>query len=146
MRDRIFFPQDVLDVWTAEERIDIQGNTLVIKEYQRTFNLTPAVHFVLDVGDGKDLYNLVGRVKDKEQLAAMNAEHYMDSVILGDSAYQVRQGYLGLDLASVEVQGQETPSLTSSSIRSAVSKTADAKSDAEPDEKDLLARFLLEKL
>jgi hypothetical protein len=37
----------------------------------------------------------MGRVKDEDALAAMGADQYMNSVIVGDVAYDVRCGFIG---------------------------------------------------
>jgi hypothetical protein len=43
---------------------------------------------------GEDRAGLLAKVKTTDALKQMGAEHYMDSVILGESAYQVQQGFL----------------------------------------------------
>ena len=62
--------------------------------------------------DSKQLENLtrqlnygMGKVKTKVQLDELEAEHYMDSVICGDVAYQVVEGFLG-DLMAARPIGQ----------------------------------------
>jgi hypothetical protein len=60
-----------------------------------TFRLGPAVHFVSLVGSETDVQQLLGRVKSEAQLEELRAEHYPGSVIVGDVAYQVVEGFLG---------------------------------------------------
>src|SRR2546428_13671959 len=43
---------------------------------------------------GEDNAGLLAKVKTTDALKQMGAEHYMESVILGDNAYQVQQGFL----------------------------------------------------
>jgi len=133
MQDRIFFPQEVLDEWSSLDFIEVRENVLMHKKYDRKFSLRQAVYFMADVGDGSDPYNLVGRVKDEEQIKALGAEVYMGSAILGETAYQVVSGFVGTDL--------DIPAVVAS-----VKKTDKASSDQGADEKDLLAKFLLENL
>lgn len=91
---RIFLPQDVLDVWMTEGHVSVDGEVLTLAGGQR-FQLKTAVHFVEEVAGGGDDAQLIGKVKDLEQLASIDGEHCADSVILGESAYQVIEGFLG---------------------------------------------------
>src|SRR5438046_9029258 len=43
---------------------------------------------------GDDNAGLLAKVKTTDALKQMGAEHYMESVILGETAYQVQQGFL----------------------------------------------------
>ena len=65
-------------------------------------------------------------MKTLEQLTAMGAEHMQDSVIMGDLAYEVVEGYI------TEVQAP-------------AAGKGDGKKKASP-EADLLAAFILDKL
>jgi hypothetical protein len=47
------------------------------------------------VAGGGDPNGLLGTVKDMETLAQMGADHMMSSVIYGDTAYEVVNGFLG---------------------------------------------------
>lgn len=60
-----------------------------------TYRLAPAVHFVSLVGSDDDVQKLLGRVKTEAQLEELRAEHYPGSVIVGEVAYQVVEGFLG---------------------------------------------------
>jgi hypothetical protein len=93
--NRIFVPQHVLDRWLAEGRVDVQGDELITQPERRRFSLTTAVRFTAEVTGSEDTHQLVGRVKDVAQLAELGAEHYATSVILGDNAYEVVEGFTG---------------------------------------------------
>lgn len=74
----------------------------------RSFRLHSAVHFVKVSGGDADAHDLVGKVRAVAALQKDGGEHYMDSVILGDTAYDVQQGFLGEPLsggAPVEAGG-----------------------------------------
>ncbi|MBS2022332.1 MAG: hypothetical protein JST92_07970, partial [Deltaproteobacteria bacterium] len=92
----------------------------------------------------------------------MGAEHYMESVILGDSAYQVQQGFLADANAlrrAAAVSQPPTPSKTklapvaaapapaapAAQAQAAAAPAAKAE-EKPPEEKELLAQFLLENL
>ena len=92
--DRPFISQETLDIWLAEGRIAVDGDVLTLP-HGRRFHLKTAVHFTADVTETGDPHELLGKVKDVEVLAEMGGEHVSDSVILGDTAYQVVEGFLG---------------------------------------------------
>jgi hypothetical protein len=122
---KLFLPQKFLEDWSVSEKADLQDGKLIVREGgPSTYPAAPAVHFVRLVS-GDDEHSLVGRVKTSEQLASLGAEHMADSVILGEAAYEVVEGYV------TEVQ--------------AAAKAEAKKKPANP-EADLLAAFILDKL
>ncbi|MDB4927843.1 MAG: hypothetical protein JWM10_327 [Myxococcaceae bacterium] len=97
---RIFLSQEALDSWIGEGRADIQGDVLVDKTGDRRFQLREGVRFLAEVTGGEDAGNLVGAVKDLEQLGAMGGEYMSDSVVLGELAYEVQPGFVGRPIAA----------------------------------------------
>src|SRR5205823_7452433 len=91
MADYLFVPQSVLAKWSEQGRIQVDGNVLTIEN--KNFALTSAVRFI-KMEAGEDNAGLLAKVKTTDALKQMGAEHYMESVILGESAYQVQQGFL----------------------------------------------------
>ena len=61
----------------------------------RSFAIRPAVLFTRVAGPEEDPHGLLGTVLDDEALAKMGADHYMTSVIIGETAYDVQGGFLG---------------------------------------------------
>jgi hypothetical protein len=123
---KLFLPQTTLEEWMMTEKADLRDGKLVVKEGgPSTHPAAPAVHFV-KVVSGEDTNGLVGRVKTTAQIQALGGEHMADSVILGDSAYEVTEGYV------TEVQ--------------AAPVKADLKKKTNNPEADLLAAFILDKL
>lgn len=92
---RLFISQERLDAWTAEERVDVQGDIMTLTADGRSFAIRPAVLFTRVSGPEDDPNGLVGTVRDVESLAGIGADHYMSSVILGEIAYDVQDGFLG---------------------------------------------------
>ena len=92
---RLFISQDRLDAWNAENRIEISGDIMTLVEDGRSFEIAPAVRFVKVAGGYEDPHHLLGTVRAEVDLPAMGAEHYLESVILGDTAYDVQCGFLG---------------------------------------------------
>jgi len=136
--NRLFWPQEVLDEWVVDEKAHIDDDVLSIADDKLRYSIKQAVHFLADVGDGADAHGLVGRVKELEVLEEMGAEHYMDSVLLEDSAYQVVPGFTGeplLDIAG-DAKGDD--------ITGAIA--AQAGDGEQGDDQELLAKFLLDNL
>ena len=92
---RLFISQTRLDAWTAEERIDVQGDVMTLSADGRSFAIRPAVLFTRVAGTDDDPHGLLGTVLDQQALADLGADHYMSSVIIGETAYDVTDGFLG---------------------------------------------------
>jgi hypothetical protein len=95
---RLFLSQEALDRWISEGRAAIDGEELTDKKSGQRFRLITGVRFLAEVTGLEDKPGLVGKVKDTEQLAQLQAEHLHDSVILGDNAYTVQEGFVGTPL------------------------------------------------
>ena len=92
---RLFISEERLDAWMADGKVDLDGELMTLKEIGKSFTIRPAVRFLEVTGNEEDVGQLLGKVKDEEGLAELGAEHYSTSVILGDVAYEVQQGFLG---------------------------------------------------
>ena len=92
----LFISQARLDTWLAENRVAVDGDVMTLRDDGRSFRIRPAVRFLRVAGGAQaDPHDLVGRVKDEAALSALGADHYLDSVILGEVAYDVQSGFLG---------------------------------------------------
>lgn len=131
-----------MDEWVVEEKASIVEDVLTIVDEEVKYRLSQAVHFLKDVADGSDPHNLVGRVKELSILESMGAEHYMDSVILQDSAYEVVTGFTGEPMIEIA----PTIKTRANDISGAVMTQTRVKEDAEPEDRELLAKFLLDNL
>src|SRR5437763_16164118 len=150
MADYLFVPQSVLDRWSEQGRIEVDGNVLTILGEHKSFALTPAVRFIkMEAGD--DNAKLLQKVKTTDALKQMGAEHYMESVILGESAYQVQQGFLAdaSALRRAAAASQPPPAKAADPPKAppgANPAPAAQKPASEEKEPDLLAQFLLDNL
>ena len=155
MADYLFVPQSVLDKWSEQGRIAVEGNVLTILGENKDFSLTSAVRFMkMEAGD--DLAGLLQKVKTTDALKQMGAEHYMESVILNDSAYAVQQGFLAeanaLRLAASVSQPPApaapaaAPKKPSAPPPAAQPTPAQTPAEKTAGEGDLLAQFLLDNL
>jgi hypothetical protein len=137
--NRLFWPQEMIDEWMLEEQAVIEGDVLTLVREQRRYDVHQAVLFLADVGDGADPHGLVGRVKEITSLEELHAERYLDSVLIGDSAYKVVPGFAGEPL--IDVRG----AAKGDDITGAVATRTDAAGQAGED-RELLAQFLLDNL
>ena len=124
---KLFLPQKTLEDWAIADEADLVEGKVVITATKSTHGVNPAVHFT-KLANGTDSNNLIGRVKTVEQLDALGAEHMMDSVILGETVYEVVPGYIA------EVKPAAPP------------PSKQDKKKASSPEADLLAAFILDKL
>ena len=92
--NRAFFSQSTVDRWLAEGRAGLEGEVLGLLPHGPSFMLTSAVLFGSEVAMGSDGPELTGKVKALSEVAAMSGEHVPGSVVLGDHAYEVVDGFL----------------------------------------------------
>ncbi len=100
MRNRVFFPQAALDTWVGDERVELKNEELSIKSEGRRYRIIEAVHVLREVTGAEDPNELVGRVKTRAFLAELGAEILEGSMIIGDNAYDVVQGFVGAPVGS----------------------------------------------
>lgn len=170
---RLFLSQAVLDRWLTDGTADVRGDTLTFGPEKRAFRLKTAVLFEREVTGAGDPHELLGKVKDLDQLAELGGDYSAGSVVLGESAYEVIEGFTGEALhgevlpvltslsrppsalatddptaVGVTAPGTTSPGRSSPGrLDAAISAVADAPSDSTQaeNELDLLARFFLEK-
>ncbi len=127
MAVKLFLSEKTLEEWSVSEKADLVEGKLVVKDGNSSHLAIAAVHFSKLV-TGDDTHTLIGKVKTQTQLAALGAEQLQDSVILGDTAYEVVPGFV------TEV------------VSAPSSRPAEGKKKASSPEADLLAAFILDKL
>ncbi len=97
MQNGVFFPQAALDRWIGEGTVDLRQSELEILEGGgRRYRLADAVHVVREVSGAGDPFKLVGRVKALSYLDELGAEIVETSMLLGDGAYDIESGWLGV--------------------------------------------------
>lgn len=163
--NRIFFPQAALDAWIADDRVELHLQELVIKAEGRRYSIEEAVRVLEEVSGAADVHQVVGKVKPREALEFAGAELFDTSMILGDNAYEVVPGWLGLPIGSFDAHLSGTgrrrvPSLSgeaalalSASILGASGPVSSELRDAQgalvdgpASDEDLLASFLMRNL
>jgi hypothetical protein len=113
MRNRVFFPQTVLDLWVSDERAELRGEDLLLKREGRRYRIIEAVHVLREVTGGADPNELLGRVKTKAFLTELGAEVLEGSMILGDNAYDVVQGFVGAPIGAFSEYKKSQPAARS---------------------------------
>lgn len=122
---KLFLPQAQLEEWALEDKADVKDGVLAVTGEEGVYPVTPAVH-VVKLITGEDTNGWVSKVRTEEQLKALGAEQMADSMLLGDTAYEVVPGYV----AEVAPPPGEAPP-----------------PEGQPgSETDLLAAFLLNKM
>ncbi len=164
MSDRLFISQSVLDRWLEDGTADLAGDRLVLLASRQELELATAVLFEREVTEAGDPRALLGKVKDLGQIEALGGDYSAGTVIVGDEAYEVTDGFAA---GSVEGeiertidslapppmgQGAEAPGEAEGDVaRESASDLASALGSATDGERrrdtelDLLARFFLEK-
>jgi hypothetical protein len=99
----------------SEGKVEVEGETLTL-EPGREFQLKTAVRFLSELTGAEDEHRLIGKVKDLEQITELGGEHCADSVILGELAYEVVEGFVG---EPIEAAATETSESTASAANSA---------------------------
>ncbi len=96
MSHKIFFSQRILDSLIDEGKIRLDKNvlTLLISD-NPSFELEPGFRFLKTSDGSPDPHGLVGQIKHEQDVKAMQAEIYMDSIIYRDVAYEVEPGFIG---------------------------------------------------
>jgi len=138
--NRVFVPQQTLDGWMSEGRVEVDGETMTLMPEGQRFRLKTAVRFMSEVTGGGDAAELIGKVKDLEQLEGLGGEHVADSVILGDNAYEVVEGFVGEPVADAERADEP---IASGNSLAAATRSALGEDPSQSGELDLLARFFL---
>ena len=142
MADFLFVPQDMLDKWADQGRVELKGHVLTLLREKKSFQLTSAVRF-LKLEAGEDVARLLNKVKTLDALKQMRAEQYMNSVILGEAAYKVQQGFLAEANALRRAVGVKPAGRPKAAPSKGAAKEGQG---AEGGDQDLLAQFLLENL
>lgn len=96
---KLFIFQEALDSWLSAEKVSLEGEILRPVGTNIALRLVPGCHFK-SVQAGNDEPGLLGKVKAKAAVTAMGAEMYLDSVILGETAYEIETGFVAKPVGS----------------------------------------------
>jgi hypothetical protein len=94
MSVKLFIPQETVDSWLSAERVNLEGEMLHLPEGGPVLRLVPGCYFRSVQAGSDETFKLLGKVKTKAAVSALGAEMYMNSVILGETAYEVEAGFV----------------------------------------------------
>jgi hypothetical protein len=94
MSMKVFLPQDLVDTWITTDQVDLAGEVMTFHRRPVILRLVPGFYFDHVAGGTDESHELLGRVKSKAAVAALGAEVYMNSVVLGETAYEVEAGFV----------------------------------------------------
>jgi len=132
VQNRVFFPQTAFDQWLVDGSVELSGNELTILAEKRKYRIAEAVRVLREVTGQPDQNDIVGKVKSKIFFEELGAELLEGSMIIGDNAYDVIQGWLGAP--------------TSPFDQHAAARASQEFGDEPKTDEDVLARFLLKSL
>ena len=90
----LFVSHDALMQLEAAGELELAGESITVRDERQRYGIEPALRF-LQVLSGADEASLLGKVHTVREILDMGAEHYQDSVLVGEVAYQVEEGFLG---------------------------------------------------
>jgi hypothetical protein len=94
MSFKVFLPQDVVDNWVTADKVELAGAIMTFRGAGLSLRLVPGYFFQRVSGGSDEGHNLLGRAKMKAAVAALGAEAYLSSVLLGETAYDVESGFI----------------------------------------------------
>ena len=97
----LFIPQPIFDGWDIEGKVSMDAGVMRVASADASFTVEPAVRFTKSVGRPGDPLDLIGTVRRRDDLTALGGDHYLGSVLIGDNAYEVDEGYLATPAAGV---------------------------------------------
>ena len=96
VKKKIFLPQEKLENWVNDGKISFSENIITTLTGNKVrYKLVPAYKFLKLTSGEKDKPNLLGTVKTKDDIKHLKPDIFMDSIIIGDMAYEVETGYIG---------------------------------------------------
>jgi len=98
MSVKVFIPQDVVDSWVTADKVELSGEVMTFRGSGLALRMVPGYYFDHVAGGSDEAHKLLGRAKVKAAINAMGAEVYMNSVILGETAYEVEAGFVAKPL------------------------------------------------
>jgi hypothetical protein len=147
MQNRVFFPQTALDQWIVDGAVDLQGGALTLVGEGRTYEVAEAVRVLREVSGAGDASQLVGKVKTRTWLEQQGAELVETSMLLGEAAYDVDPGWMGVPVGAFADRAAESSGggNSSNAKKGKGGKKATKHGPPKTDE-ELLARFLAKNL
>lgn len=94
MAIKFFLPQEVVDSWITADKVELSGEIMTFRGLGVTLRMVPGYFFDHVSGGSDEEHLLLGKAKTKAAIAALGAEVYMNSIILGETSYEVEVGFV----------------------------------------------------
>ncbi|MFH1434901.1 MAG: hypothetical protein ABIJ56_04200 [Pseudomonadota bacterium] len=91
---KLFLLPEELDRWMDKAGISVDNDKISLPDFPAPFKLASAVYFTKMVAGDDDTKALVGKVEETAMLEKKGCEHYQNSVLVGECAYEVKEGFL----------------------------------------------------
>jgi len=104
MSVKVFISQGAVDSWVSSDQAELSGSLLSFKGHPGALELVPASLFKRISAGNTDPHTLVGKVLDEEAILALGGETYMSSVLLGENAYDIEPGFIGVPAGSTDAR------------------------------------------
>ncbi len=102
MRNALFIPHTMLDRLADAERIDLDGDELLVIPEGCRYRVVEAVHILAEVITGEDPQQLCGRVYPRQHLTdEIGGDLLGDSMLIEDSAFDVITGLACLPVGNL---------------------------------------------
>lgn len=108
-KNRVFFPQQVLDRWLNAGDAELYANELTLKAERKRYKLVEAVRVIAEVSGTPDPHDITGKVKTVGFLTELGAELLGESMLIAENAYEVVPGWLGQPLADAAPETRPDP-------------------------------------
>ena len=96
VKKKIFLPQQKLEDWVNSGKITFSNNIITTLSGNKiSYKLIPAYKFLKLTSGDNDEPKLLGLVKSQNDLKHLKPDIFLDSIIIGDLAYEVETGYIG---------------------------------------------------
>ncbi len=98
MSTKVFLPQELVDAWITSDKVELVEELMTFRAQGLRLRVVPGFYFDHVAGGSDEAHQLLGRVKSRAAVAALGAEVYMNSVLLGETAYEVEAGFIAKPL------------------------------------------------
>ncbi len=93
MRTRLFLPESRLEAWIAAGKAELGESGITLQDEGAPIPLVGAVH-VRSLVEGEDRMDWLGKVKEEGVLRAAGAELLGETMVVGETAYEIVRGFL----------------------------------------------------
>ena len=139
-----FVSQKQLDKWLDSGTAELGTDTMSFRlDRQYQVRMSPAMYFVRIVSSPNDTRKMTGKVLELDALKKMGAESLGGSIVLGDDAYDVEEGFLLREAAQASSKPPEPPAAKPPKHESARSPVV---VNDPSDDVEMLAAFVLSNL